>query len=158
MKKYLLSCLFALLLVPTVAFAETLTGVDITPAGAMYIDIDSVQALKKGNDHYLAVVAKEPFTNQKYLSEFRKTTGLKTAEGAYYTYLFDNHGTTYMVAGDFVYDKDGQIVEDRGQKMTPMSMQGQATLLKVYNKALDVYQAKLEEKQIQMERARRFVR
>ncbi len=162
MKKLLLTVLFSLIMLCSTAFAENLQVVDTTPGGTMFIDTDSVKAVVIDNEYWLAVSAEDEYTNKKFLNDFRKGTGLKDAIGTYYVYLFDNHGSKYKVVAEYIVDEQGQVLKDKGQNMTARSTEGEKTLVLLYTKALDVYQAQEQQKaaakQAQRERMRRFVR
>lgn len=85
-----------------------------TDLGTLYVDTAKTDTLEKAGTYYLAVFAEEKYTDKVFLAELRKDEDLVNVVGAVYLYLFDNRGSSYCIAANYLVDDKGKVCLDYG--------------------------------------------
>ena len=122
---------------PTDVKASDLQLAGATKLGALYVDTDKTETLRKNDAFYLTVFAEEKFTDKAYLKELRKDEKLKDVVGAVYLFLFDNRGSSYCVAANYLIDGQGKVCLDNGSDMKMKRLTAKdKTMLNAYTLSL----------------------
>ena len=88
-----------------------------TSLGMLYVDIDKTTIVQKDGQYYLAVHAKEEYTDRNFLKTLRKNKNLQDVVAAVSLFLFDNKGSSYGIVRSFLVDGQGKVCLDCGSKM-----------------------------------------
>ena len=102
---------------PTNVKAQGLQLAGNTDLGVLYVDAAKTGILHKKGAHYLTVFAEEKYTDKVFLTELHKDKYLKDVVGAVYLYLFDNRGSSYCIAANYLIDAQGKVCLDYGSDM-----------------------------------------
>jgi len=94
--------------------AQGLQFAGATDLGNLYVDTAKTSTLHKDGAYYLTVFAEEEYTDKVFLAELRKDEDLVNVVGAVYLYLFDNKGSSYCIAANYLVDAKGQVCLDYG--------------------------------------------
>ena len=89
----------------------------MTALGELYVDVDQSTIVKKDGQYYLTVFAKENFSNKTALKMLRENPKLKNVVGAFHLFLFNNTGSAYCVAANYLVDEEEKVCLDYGAKM-----------------------------------------
>lgn len=118
MLKKTLLLLTLLLSLASPAFAENLAAIGKTPNGTMYVDTNTIKPLRKNNQLFLLVPVEEHYTNKVFLENLQKSSPqLKTANKAFFLYLFTNTGMEYSVPQRLLLNPDNTVALDIGADM-----------------------------------------
>lgn len=145
MKKEIITLLAALMMAVSVsltAYAENFQQAGKTDCGILYVDTDSVTTVKKADTYYLAVMAEEKYTDAEFLKILRQGEGLENASSALILYLFNNNGSAYCIAANYILDDKGRVCLDMGSDMTLRQIGKDKTLTKAYTTALKAMENK----------------
>lgn len=145
MKKKIITLLAALMIAVSVsltAYAENFQQAGKTDCGILYVDTDSVSTVKKADTYYLAVMAEEKYTDAEFLKILRQGEGLENASSALILYLFNNNGSAYCIAANYILDNKGQVCLDMGSDMDLRQIGKDKTLTKAYTTALKAMENK----------------
>ena len=124
-----------------VAEANSEKKIGTTDLGVMYIDMDSVSAVKKDNTYYLIVSAEEKYTDEAFLAELRASEDMSDAVAELSLYMFTNDGRYYCVPQKYIVDSEGKVCADLGKDMQFKAIDDKI-LLEVYTNALKVLESK----------------
>ena len=114
-----------------------------TDLGTLYVDTAKTGTLQKAGAHYLTVFAEEKYTDKIFLAELRKDEDLKDVVGAVYLYLFDNRGSSYCVAANYLVDAQGKVCLDYGSDMRMKRLTAKdTTMLNAYTLCLKALENK----------------
>ena len=118
----------------------------LTELGTLYVDVDQTTIVKKDDQYYLAVCAKEKYSNNKFLKMFLKNENLKNVVGAFHIFLFDNICSSYCVAANYLIDKDDNMCLDYGANMNVKELTAKDTaMLNAYTLCLKALELKQNE-------------
>ena len=94
LKGLMATCLTAaaLCMLPLPTLAQSLIEAGKTDVGVLYIDSESVNAIKKDGKYYLAFFAEEKYADQTFLASLRQGEGMQNAVSAVTLYLFNAFG------------------------------------------------------------------
>lgn len=123
------------------AQAQATKMVGKTDLGTVYIDVDSVEAVKKEQRHYLIVSAEEHYNESKFLTELRKDEDLKDVVSSLTLYMFTNDGKYYCMPQRYLVDSQGNVCGDLGSNMQ-LQMIDDKTIGKIYTSALKALEDK----------------
>lgn len=112
-----------------------------TDFGTVYLDTDSVQAVKKNESYYIVFTAEERYTDKEFLNTLRQGEDMQDVVATLYLYMFSNDGAYYWVPNHYLIDSQGKICVDLGS-IKAQSVSGDAVLLKLYSSALKVMEDK----------------
>lgn len=144
-------CIFSFV---SVAAAATYAEAGKSDVGMLYVDLEQVQALRKDNSYFLITAVEERYTDQKFLTTLRQSEGLEKAAGMLTIYMFNNNGSSYSVAHQYLFDIDNNICLDLGGNLAVQDVGNDKTLLKIYEVSLK----HIESKQKQLNNANRWLR
>lgn len=123
--------------------AQGLQMAGATDLGMLYVDTAKTDTLQKQGNYYLAVFAEEKYTDKVFLAELRKDEDLKNVVGAVYLYLFDNRGSSYCIAANYLVDEQGQVCLDYGSDMQMKILTAKdTTMLNAYTMCLKALENK----------------
>ena len=123
--------------------AQGLQMAGATDLGILYVDTAKTSTLQKEGVHYLTVFAEEKYTDMLFLEELRKDEDLVNVVGAVYLYLFDNRGSSYCIAANYLVDAKGQVCLDYGSDMQMKSLTAKdATMINAYTMCLKALENK----------------
>lgn len=103
--------------------------------GTVYIDTDTVDAVKKDNVFYLIVSVEEVYTDEAFLQQLHQSEDTKDAVSAMDLYMFTSDGRYYCMPQRYLVDKDGKICADLGSDMQ-MKPIDEKIISAIYVKAL----------------------
>ena len=89
----------------------------MTECGTLYVDVDQTTIFKKDEQFYLAVCAKEKYSDRNFIRLLRKDIKLKNVVGAFHIFLFNNIGSSYCLAANYLIDEQDNILFDLGANM-----------------------------------------
>ena len=125
------------------AQAQGLQFAGATDLGNLYVDTAKTSTLHKAGAYYLTVFAEEKYTDKVFLTELRKDEDLVNVVGAVYLYLFDNKGSSYCIAANYLVDDKGQVCLDYGSDMQMKSLTANdKTMLNAYTMCLKALENK----------------
>lgn len=107
-----------------------------TEVGSLYINLDNIQTVRKNNEFFLITSVEERYTDQKFLADIRQSEGLEKAVGMLTLYVFDNHGASYAIARQYIYDQENNICLDLGSNMQMQNVGTDRNLLNLYEVSL----------------------
>lgn len=122
--------------------AQTNKMIGETNTGVVYIDIDTIETVKKGENFYLIVSAEEHYKESSFLTELRKDEDLKDTVSSLTLYMFTNDGRYYCMPQRYLIDSQGKVCGDLGSDMK-LQMIDDEIISKIYVNALKT----LEDKQ-----------
>ena len=123
--------------------AQELQLAGATDVGKLYVDVEKTETLNKNGVFYLTVVAEEKFTDKAFLKELHEDEDLKDVVGAAYLYLFDNKGSSYCVAANYLVDDQGKVCLDFGSDMKMKKLSAKdKTMLNAYTLCLKALENK----------------
>ena len=129
---------------PVDVSAQGLQMAGATDLGILYVDTAKTSTLQKEGVHYLTVFAEEKYTDMLFLEELRKDEDLVNVVGAVYLYLFDNRGSSYCIAANYLVDAKGQVCLDYGSDMQMKSLTAKdATMINAYTMCLKALENKM---------------
>ena len=118
----------------------------LTELGALYVDIENTSIVQKDGQQFLAVYAKEKFTDTVFSKLLRKDANLKNVVGSFTLYLFDNTCSNYCVAASYLIDKDENICLDYGSSLKMKELTAKDTaMLNAYTLCLKALELKQNE-------------
>ena len=128
---------------PTVVQAQALQIAGATDLGMLYVDTAKTGSVLKAGAYYLTVFAEEKYTDKVFLAELRKDEDLKNAVGAVYLFLFDNRGSSYCIAANYLVDEQGKVCLDYGSDMQMKKLTAKdTTMLNAYTLCLKALENK----------------
>ena len=118
----------------------------VTELGTLYVDIENTSIVQKDGQQFLAVYAREKYTDTVFSRILSKHANLKNVVGAFSLYLFDNTCSSYCVAASYLIDKDDNICLDYGSnlKMRELTAKDDA-MLNAYTLCLKALELKQNE-------------
>lgn len=117
-----------------------------TDLGMLYVDVDKAGIVQKDGQYYLTVCAKEKYTDRVFLRTLRKDKDLKNVIGAVYLYLFDNKGSSYSIAANYLVDDQGKVCLDCGKDMQMKALAvDDTTMMNAYTICLKALELKQNE-------------
>ncbi|WP_405379589.1 hypothetical protein [Phascolarctobacterium sp.] len=123
--------------------AQGLQFAGATDLGNLYVDTAKTSTLHKAGVYYLTVFAEEKYTDKIFLTELRKDEDLRNVVGAVYLYLFDNRGTSYCIAANYLVDAQGKVCLNYGGDMQMKALTAQdKTMLNAYTLCLKALENK----------------
>lgn len=123
--------------------AQELQLAGATDLGKLYVDAAKTETLSKNGVFYLTVVAEEKFTDKEFLKELHEDEDLKDVVGAAYLYLFDNKGSNYCIAANYLIDAQGKVCLDYGSDMKMKKLTAKdKTMLNAYTLCLKALENK----------------
>lgn len=135
--------LSGLFLMPNNGQAQTLQLAGKTDLGILYVDIAKTSTVQKAGAYYLTVFAEERYTDKVFLQEIRKDEDLQNVVGAIYLYLFDNRGSSYCIAANYLVDDKGQVCLDYGGDMRMRKLTAKdTTMINAYTMCLKALENK----------------
>lgn len=105
--------------------------------GVVYINPDTVEAVKRDNAYYLIVSAEEIYTDEKFLQQLRQGEDLQNAVSALDLYMFTNDGRFYCTPQRYIIDKDNNVCADLGGDMQ-MAAVDEKIISDIYVSALKI--------------------
>ena len=123
--------------------AQGLQFAGATDLGNLYVDTAKTSTLHKAGAYYLTVFAEEKYTDKVFLAELRKDEDLVNVVGAVYLYLFDNKGSSYCIAANYLVDSKGQVCLDYGSDMQMRKLTAKdTTMINAYTMCLKALEKK----------------
>lgn len=117
-----------------------------TDLGMLYVDVDKAGIVQKDGRYYLTVCAKEKYTDRVFLRTLRKDKDLKNVVSAVYLYLFDNKGSSYFIAANYLVDDKGKVCLDCGNDLQMKQLTAEDTaMLNAYTLCLKALELKQNE-------------
>lgn len=113
-----------------------------TDIGTVYIDVDTIDTVKKDGNFYLIVSAEEHYKDSEFLTELRKGEDLQDVVSSLTLYMFTNDGRYYCTPQKYLIDSQGKVCGNLGSNMQ-LKMIDDVVISKIYTEALRV----LEDKQ-----------
>lgn len=113
-----------------------------TDIGTVYIDVDTIDTVKKDGNFYLIVSAEEHYKDSEFLTELRKGEDLQDVVSSLTLYMFTNDGRYYCTPQKYLIDSQGKVCGNLGSNMQ-LQMIDDKVISKIYTEALRV----LEDKQ-----------
>lgn len=113
-----------------------------TDIGTVYIDVDTIDTVKKDGNFYLIVSAEEHYKDSEFLTELRKGEDLQDVVSSLTLYMFTNDGRYYCTPQRYLIDSQAKVCADLGSNMQ-LQMIDDKVISKIYTEALRV----LEDKQ-----------
>lgn len=113
-----------------------------TDIGTVYIDVDTIDTVKKDGNFYLIVSAEEHYKDSEFLTELRKGEDLQDVVSSLTLYMFTNDGRYYCTPQKYLIDSQAKVCADLGSNMQ-LQMIDDKVISKIYTEALRV----LEDKQ-----------
>lgn len=123
------------------ASAQSSKMIGNSDLGTVYIDTDTVEAVKKDGRFYLIVSAEEHYKESNFLTELRKDEDLKDTVSSLTLYMFTNDGKYYCMPQRYLIDSQGKVCGDLGSNMQ-MQMVDDKIISKIYTSALKVLEDK----------------
>lgn len=141
MKKKIMAliCGIVLSLFPKCTWAaDQLNYVEIGPSkvGTLYVDLRQVQTVHKDGAHFLMTAVENRYKDGAFLVDLRKRKGYEKAAGMITVCMFDNYGRTYCEVRKFIFDTDGQLIDDLGGDVKMQFIGKNKTLLDIYTVSL----------------------
>lgn len=121
--------------------AQTNKIIGETNTGVVYIDIDTIETVKKGENFYLIVSAEEHYKESSFLTELRKDEDLKDTVSSLTLYMFTNDGRYYCMPQRYLIDSQGKVCGDLGSDMK-LQMIDDEIISKIYVNALKTLENK----------------
>ena len=121
--------------------AQTNKIIGETNTGVVYIDIDTIETVKKGENFYLIVSAEEHYKESSFLTELRKDEDLKDTVSSLTLYMFTNDGRYYCMPQRYLIDSQGKVCGDLGSSMQ-LQMIDDEIIFKIYTNALKTLEDK----------------
>ena len=132
--------------VPENVQADSLILAGTTDLGMLYVDVDKTGIVQKEGQYYLTVYAKEKYTDRIFLRTLRKEKELKNVVAAVYLYLFDNNGSSYCTAANYLVDEQGKVCLDCGKDMQMKALTvDDTTMMNAYTICLKALELKQNE-------------
>ena len=123
--------------------AQGLQFAGATDLGNLYVDTAKTSTVQKAGAYYLTVFAEEKYTDKIFLQEIRKDEDLQDVVGAVYLYLFDNRGSSYCIAANYLVDAKGQVCLDYGGDMQMRKLTAKdTTMINAYTMCLKALENK----------------
>ena len=142
MKNKIFGLLVCLLLLCSTALASGLTKLGDTAGGAMYMNTEAVQPLRKDGELFLLVQLEEHYTNKDFLARLRASKPqLQKVTAASYLYMFTNKGTHYCLPQRLLLNQDETVAYDLGQDMKLQPVKSRI-LVRAYENALQILERK----------------
>ena len=118
----------------------------ITPLGTLHVDVDQTTIVKKDGQYYLTVCAKEKYSDKAFKDLLRKNKQLKSVVGAFHLFLFNNTGSAYCVAANYLIDADDNVCleYEANMKMKELT-ENDTALLNAYTLCLKALELKQNE-------------
>lgn len=113
-----------------------------TDCGVLYIEPDSVSAVKKDGQYYLIFTAEEKYTDQEFLASLRQEEEMQQAAAAVYLYMFNSFGSEYCLGAHYIIDTGGKVCLDLGSNLAMQPVGDDKTLKNAYTLALKVWERK----------------
>lgn len=121
--------------------AQTNKMVGETNIGVVYIDTDTIETVKKGENFYLIVSAEEHYKESSFLTELRKDEDLKDTVSSMTLYMFTNDGRYYCTPQKYLIDSEGKVCGDLGSDMS-LKMIDDKIIAEIYTSALKTLEDK----------------
>lgn len=121
--------------------AQTNKIIGETNTGVVYIDIDTIETVKKGENFYLIVSAEEHYKESSFLTELRKDEDLKDTISSLTLYMFTNDGRYYCMPQRYLIDSQGKVCGNLGSDMK-LQMIDDEIISKIYVNALKTLENK----------------
>jgi len=119
------------------AIAQNMQQAGNTECGILYADMDSVKIVKKDGKFYLMVFGEERYTDKQFLKKLHEGDGMGKVVSAIYLYLFNNNGTAYCIAANYLVDSEGKVCLDLGNDLVMKTIRKEdKALLNVYTMSL----------------------
>lgn len=113
-----------------------------TDIGTVYIDVDTIDTVKKDGNFYLIVSAEEHYKDSEFLTELRKGEDLQDVVSSLTLYMFTNDGRYYCTPQKYLIDSQGKVCGNLGSNMQ-LKMIDDVVISKIYAESL----RSLEDKQ-----------
>lgn len=113
-----------------------------TDIGTVYIDVDTIDTVKKDGNFYLIVSAEEHYKDSEFLTELRKGEDLQDVVSSLTLYMFTNDGRYYCTPQKYLIDSQGKVCGNLGSNMQ-LKMIDDVVISKIYTESL----RSLEDKQ-----------
>lgn len=113
-----------------------------TDIGTVYIDVDTIDTVKKDGNFYLIVSAEEHYKDSEFLTELRKGEDLQDVVSSLTLYMFTNDGRYYCTPQKYLIDSQGKVCGNLGSNMQ-LKMIDDKVISKIYTESL----RSLEDKQ-----------
>ncbi|MDO5787565.1 MAG: hypothetical protein Q4P09_07660 [Phascolarctobacterium sp.] len=128
---------------PVEANASNLVQAGKTDCGMLYVDIDTVEVLKKDSQYFLLFAAEEKFTDTEFLQALHSDEDLATVTSAYYLYMFNSSGIEYYLLNKYLLDDAGKVVVDLSEEAKAIVLRREdIALLRAYAISLKVVDKK----------------
>ena len=133
----------AMCALPLPSWAQTaLVEAGRTDCGVLYIEPDSVNAVKKDGQYYLAFTAEEKYTDADFLASLHEDEDMRSAVAAVYLYVFNTYGSEYFLGAQYIIDAEGKVCADLGSNTVMQSVGDDKTLKNAYTLALKAWERK----------------
>lgn len=113
-----------------------------TDIGTVYIDVNTIDTVKKDGNFYLIVSAEEHYKDSEFLTELRKGEDLQDVVSSLTLYMFTNDGRYYCTPQKYLIDSQGKVCGNLGSNMQ-LKMIDDVVISKIYTESL----RSLEDKQ-----------
>lgn len=135
-----LLCSFIIYFFPSCSWAANHVSdyVEVGPSdvGTLYINLSAIQTLRKEDNFFLVTAVEERYKDPEFLADIRSSEGLENAMGMLTLYVFDNRGSQYSIAKQYIFDKDNNVCLDLGSNMSMQNVGTDKDLLKIYELSL----------------------
>lgn len=139
-KIFALLCSIIIYFFPSCSWAANNASnyVEVGPSGVgtLYVDLSAVQTLRKDGNFFLITAVEERYNDPEFLADIRSGEGLENAAGMLTLYVFDNRGSQYSIAKQYIFDKDNNVCLDLASNMNMQNIGNNKDLLKIYEISL----------------------